>query len=454
LSPEAWVKLSGHIAGTATSGLIGAMIGALLMAPGLFTLVASVALWVRGELRGARWRRAVAGMAVTALACLAVEFASDEFEYWFRLVVAGLAFLMLSLGVLSLPFAWWRGRGRVRPRPRGAAAAWNPPARTLARRPPRAIGPVIAAVVLLASAIPAALLKYRVFPEHLAWSAAEAGGLAVVAAPFAWLLGRYAFGRRRGSGFLVLAATVAMSGWLSLAGRWQLTRQAAAAMQEMAGLMRTLGKDEALVVKGADRWKYGPYAPMVQGMGRFYSSMRASLGTMDDLEPVLNEAAFRDVGEVRKTRARLEAFKERVRTIDADIGLSAGRLLADIEQSDAPDYMRAKMLQGVRSGLGHAPIRVTAEVKPMLDALEEVVAFMESRQGRYHYEDGQLVFDADADAVRFNRLVDGVWRLRSRAQADIARRRDRLKDTTAAFDEWAQDPFNRKPPDPEGGSPR
>jgi len=92
-------------------------------------------------------------------------------------------------------------------------------------------------------------------------------------------------------------------------------------------------------------------------------------------------------------------------------------------------------------------MRVTAEVTPMLDALEKVVAFMESRRGRYHYEDGQLVFDTDTDAARFNRLLDGVLSLQSRAKADHARRRERLKDTTAAFDEWAQDPFNRRPPD-------
>ena len=200
-------------------------------------------------------------------------------------------------------------------------------------------------------------------------------------------------------------------------------------------------------VKGQDRWRYGPYAPMVQGMSRFYNSMWASVGTMDNLEPVLKDNAFRDAREVRKTRARLEAFRERTRNIDADIDAAAGRLLADIEHADVPDYMRAKMLEGIRSGMRHSPIRVTAQVTPMVDALEELVAFMESRRGRYHYEDGELVFDVDPDAARFNRLLDGVLSLQSRAKADTAWRRERLKDTTATFGEWAEDPFNRRPPD-------
>ena len=131
-------------------------------------------------------------------------------------------------------------------------------------------------------------------------------------------------------------------------------------MQELAELMGTLGKDDAVVVKGQDRWRYEPHAPMVQGMSRFYNSMWASVGTMDKLEPVLKETAFRDATEVRRTRSRLEAFRERTRNIDVDIDAAARRLLADIEHADVPDYMRRRCSKA--QGVGWTfPYPVTAQ---------------------------------------------------------------------------------------------
>jgi hypothetical protein len=446
LNPDAWAELAGHIAGTAASGLVGALIGSLLLAPGLFAAVASVGLSKRGELRGAPWGKGVAGLAGAGLSCLAVEFASDELEHWFQRVVIGLAFLILALGLLALPVAWWRGRSRSRPRPQ-VATVWKPPTTARARRPPRATGLVVTAVLVLASTVPAALLKYRVFPEHLAWSTAEACALAVVAAPFAWLVGRYGFDRRRGSGLVVLASTVAVSGWLSLAGRWQLTHQAAAAMQEMAALMRTLRRNQSIEVRPEDRWRYGPYAPMVRGMSRFYDTVRASTGSMDELEPVLTATGFANAAELRRTRARLDAFKKKANDVDSEVSAAAGRLLFDLDHADVPRAMRQKMLEGVKSGLGESPMRVTAGLTPMIGALEELVAFMESRRGRYHDVDGRLAFEIDADAARFDRLLDGVLSLQKQTAADYAAKKEHLNDGTAAFDEWAQDPFNRKPAD-------
>jgi hypothetical protein len=443
LSPEAWVELSGHISGTAAAGVVGALLQALVVAPGLLAVVASATLWRRGELRDVLWRHVIAGMAATALLCLAVEFASEELQYWHRNGVLIFAFLAAGLGLLALPVAWWRSCRRAQPR---TATAWGAALRTLARRPPRATRLVVASALLLASTVPAALLKYRVYPEHLAWSASEACALAIVASPFAWLVGRSGFRRRRGTGLLALATTVALSGWLSLAGRWQLVHQGAAAMQEIAALMKTVGSDGMVERNTGGRWRYGPYAPLVQGTNRMLRTMQAALRSMDDLEPVLTSTAFQDPRATRETRGRLDAFRSRLGTIDSEIAGAYQRLRAEIQGASIPSDMRRKMLEGISQGTGNSPIRVTTGLTPLLGSIEELVAFMESREGRYRHEDGGLAFDTDADAARFNRLLDEVEAQQARATATVVQKKERLKDSTAAFGEWAQDPFKRTPP--------
>lgn len=442
---EVLVEIGSSLAGTAAGGIVGGLLQALILMPGLVALAVAAALWRNGGLRDVAWRRVVAVMCAAVLLALSVEFVSEELSYWYRRALLIVAFSALVSGVLALPIAWWRGRGRTRPR---RVAVPGPQARPLARvrvaarRRPGAAVLVAPALLLLASTVPASLLKHRVYPEPLVWSAAEGAGLALVAAPFAWLLGRYGFQRRHGSGFLVLTLAVASSAWLSLGARWQLTHQAAAAMQELASLLRTLGTGQTIEVQNYGRWRYGPYAPMVQGMSTMYKTLQVSLGSLDDMEPVLTKTSFRDAESVRATRTRLGSFHDRIARIDSEAEAAARQLHGEIERASIPSDMRRKMLEGIDRGLGGSPVRLTGGLAPMVQALDELVSFMESRQGRYRYEGGRLLFDRDADAARYNRLVDNVRTQRSLASAVAAQKKARARDATESFGRWARDPFN------------
>jgi hypothetical protein len=435
------IKAVPEAAGAAASGLVGGLLLALTLAPALALVVVAAALAGGRGVRQARWRRVVIGMLATVLLALSAEFAGEEPAYWYRTGVVALAFLGLVLALLALPIAWWRGRARRRSRPQTPAGAAVPVA-----RPERPGVRLLAAAFLLASTVVAALLKQRVYPEPLAWSAVEACGLALVAVPFAFLLGRAAFPRRRGTGVLTLAGTIALGGWLSLAARPLLVGQTRAAMRELAAVMAELTAGEEVKPRAYDRWRYGQCAPLVQGMSRFYRRVQASLRALDGLEPVLTGDSFRDPAALQATEARLAALRQRLATLDAEVGRSARTLRRQIEEASISSEMRGHLLAGLDDGLAGGPQRLTGSLAPLLDVLERIVAFMKLRRGRYHLEGSEVVFESDADAVSFNRLLDDLQREQDRLLGVVAANQIRARDKAEEFDAWAQDPFNRPRP--------
>jgi hypothetical protein len=259
------------------------------------------------------------------------------------------------------------------------------------------------------------------------------------------LLGRVAWGRRRGSGALAWAATIALGGWLSLAGRPLLVRQTTAAMQELAAMMRELQSGAAVQPRPLDRWRFGECAPLVKGVSRFYRTIQASLAAFDTIEPVLTETSFRDPASLAATEARLEALSSRIAALDEDIERSALELRTTIEKSRISPLMRERILQGVNDGLQGRP-RLRESLAPMVSTLEELVGFMKTNAGRYWYEGPDIVFEGDAEVEAYNRLVEQVESAKSRALARGEAKRLELKKQVEEFDSWAEDPFRRRRP--------
>jgi hypothetical protein len=398
-------------------------------------------------------------MLVTILITLAAEFAGEEVAYWHLRGMGLLTFVVLFVSLVALPIAWLRSRAQRR-RPVFVSRA-SSPARPMPRSMPRpptarhapATPRLIAAAILLGSTVAGAVVKQRIFPEHLAWSAAESLGLAIVAAPFAWLLGRFASQRRRGMGTLVLAATVALSGWLSLAERPLIIRQTSAAMQELASLMSDLHADQPVKLRPYDRWRYGQCAPIVQGMSRYYGKLKGAIATLDDLEPVLTDEAFADALSIRAAEMRLAALKGRLDAMDADIQTSARELRQGIEDANISPLMREKLLAGVNDGLAASGrVKVGDVLRPLVDVLSRLVAFMKARVGRYEVRDSSFVFDLDSDADGFNELVDELENEKARLQAFSDTKLRTLQENSERFREWSEDPFNRPRPSRREGA--
>jgi hypothetical protein len=460
LHRELLIKLAPHLAGTAAGGLVGALLMAAIAAPCIALASLAASSW-RGE---SAWnglgRRVAVGMLLTILLKLAAEFAGDEVAYWHSRGLALLLLVLVAAALVALPIAWLRGRGR---RPRAETARrLAPPARPapgVARPVPGALRPrrqarptaatprLIAASILLGSTAAAALLKQRVHPEHLAWSAAEALGLALVAAPFAWLLGRFASQWRRGMGTLVLAATVALSGWLSLAERPLIIRQTSAAMQELASLMSDLPGEKPVKLRAYDRWRYGQCAPIVQGMSRYYGKLQSAIAMLDRLEPVVTDESFADALSIRAAETRLVALRGRLDEVDADIESSARELRREIENADISPQMRRKLLDGVNEGLAAGgKARVGDLLRPLVGVLSRLIGFMKERVGRYEAQDSGYVFDLGSDADAFNELLDELEEEKERLRALSDTKLQNSRKNTERFKEWSEDPFNRPRP--------
>ena len=429
--------------GTAAAGLVGGLLLALVLTPAVVLAAVARAL-AHGDWREVRWRPLMGLLLVVVLLSLAVAFSGEELNYWYSRGVAVGALVGLVLALVCLPFAWLRGRGRARARQQ----PWRRSPTPAVDRSRHALARFAAAVVLLASTVPAALLKQRVYPEHLAWSIAEAVGLAVVALPFAWLLGRVWCRRRHGSSALVWAAAIALGGWLSLAGRPLLIHQTTAAMQELASMVSELQSGAPVQPRPLDRWRFGECAPLVKGMSGFYRTIQSSLAAFDRLEPVLTRTSFRDAAELTATEARLDALRSRVAALDEDIERSARQLRATIENGHISSLMRERILKGVGDGLEGRP-RLRELLAPTVTALEQLVGFMKAKAGGYRYEGSDIVFASDAEALTFNRLVEQVESAKSRALAAGAASRLDLKKRAEEFGHWAEDPFRR--PRPERG---
>jgi hypothetical protein len=432
------IDVGASVAGTAAAGLVTALLLALLLAPAFVLAAAARALREHGSLGGLRWRPIVGGLLVAVLLTLAIEFAGDEPSHWGVRGGVLVALVGLVLALLAAPIAWWRRRGPRSPTPRQNT---KPPI----SRSRHAVVRLAAAAVLLASTVPAALLKQRVYPEPLAWSAGEAVGLAVVGAPFAWLLGRVWFGRRRGSGTLAWAATIALGGWLSLAARPLLIRQTTAAMQELASMVGELHAGTYVKPRSPDRWRYGQCAPLVQGMSVFYRELQSSLDTMDALEPVLNDSAFRDARALASTEARLAALRRRIAEIDQDLEQSTLELRATIREGRLSPLMRDRILEGVTDGLVGTP-RLGQSTAQFVAALERLVAFMRARHGTYSYDGADILFDSDRDAERYNSLVAELESQQSRATAAGEAQQRGQRQRADEFGRWAQDPFTSPRP--------
>ena len=466
LHRELLIRLAPHLAGTAAGGLVGALLLAAIVAPCVALASLALSLWQGKAARTGLGRRVAVAMLLTILLRLAAEFAGDEVAYWHMRGMGILVFLLLAAALVALPIAWLRSRAQ-RPRaafapgaafaPRTASApraSVRPTSRGL--RPTPAAPKLIVAAMLLGSTVASALVKQRIQPEHLAWSAAEAAGLAIVAAPFAWLLGRLSAHRRRGMGTLVLAATVALSGWLSLAARPLMIRQTTAAMQELASLMNELRDDKPVKPRAYDHWRYGQCAPIVQGMSRYYGKLRSALEMLDDLEPVLTDDSFADALSIGAAEARLSSLRQRLADLDADVESSGRALRREIESADISSMMRERLLAGVNDGLasGGKP-SLGAQLGPLVDVLSRLIGFMKKRLGKYRIEDSSYVFDLDADADGFNALRDELEREKVRLKALSETKLQSVRRSSERFGEWAQDPFNRpRPPRGDGaGSP-
>ena len=435
---ELLIKIGPDLAGTAAGGLAGALLLALVVAACLAPASLAISLWQRQAPGAGLGRRVVVGMLVTILLSLAAEFAGDEVAYWQLRGMLILAFGLLVTALAALPIAWWRSRAQQRP-PGGVRRG------PVVQRTGTALL-LLAAAILLGSTGMAALLKQRVHPEHLAFSAAEAGGLALVAAPFAWLLGRLVSPGRRGLGTLLLAATVALSGWLSLLARPLMLRQTTAAMQELASMVTDLRDGKPVKPRAYDRWRYGQCAPLVQGMSRFQGKVQAALEVFDHVEPVLIDESFTDAQSIRDTEARLVALRRRLDELDADVESSARELRKGIEDANISSEMRERILAGVSDGLADGRPLLAEQLGPLVGILSRLIAFMKARQGQYWTESSDLVFDLDEDAARYNELLAELEREKTRLQALSDTKLKSLRRNAEQFEQWSQDPFKRPRP--------
>jgi hypothetical protein len=251
---------------------------------------------------------------------------------------------------------------------------------------------------------------------------------------------------RRASGILDLAATEPHSGWHSLAGRPLHDRHTTSAMRELAAMVAELNAGEEVRPRAYDRWRFGQCAPLVQGMSGFYRKVQVSLKALDGLEPILSDDSFRDAEALEATEARLSAWRRQLTAIEAEVGRSAQGLRRQIEAASISSDMREHLLAGVDGGLEGGPERLTGSLVPLLDAVERVVTFLKTRRGRYWHEGPDLVFETDADAAGFNRLLDGVREEQNRLQGLVAANQKRAQEKAGAFGRWAQDPFHQPRP--------
>jgi len=242
-------------------------------------------------------------------------------------------------------------------------------------------------------------------------------GRALVLGLVSWLLWRFAFKKTRGAGLLIFAILfhlVAYHDVVVTPDREEAARSTAEQMASMLDGVVDGTSTEDIEIDEASAGELAPFLRLVKDMAA--KSEAVGNRVLQDIEKLhlddcFEEVTLSDPDRMKEMRARLERGIRIYEEGKRDLLKLMNEYGAACKRLELPPEMRRGMLEGHEEGAKQGQAFITNLFALRQDGLrhgDKALAFLLTRQGKYRFEDGGLLFDADADAETYNRHLADV----------------------------------------------
>jgi hypothetical protein len=277
-------------------------------------------------------------------------------------------------------------------------------------------------------------VKFSPTPYAAGYRIGQTVAMSLAPAIIAFLLWRFAFDKKKGTGLLIFGIGFLGICALQSVNAARDSKANRLATEDVDLLIQKAMSGQPVEAKDYDEQKYGAAAPLLTIINEYVAGIQSESLKMNEemsqlqLETLLAEQTLRDAERISGGQARLKKMREIMNRYEALFKRKAEELPARVLSSSIDEKLKQDFLRGFNSTKDQdlAQLSELFEIeRRFASKADEILSFVKARQGQYKFIGSNIMFKSGRDEAEFNNLSSEIgliaqeeieWQERSQRQ--------------------------------------
>jgi len=233
----------------------------------------------------------------------------------------------------------------------------------------------------------------------------------------AFLIWRFALGKKRGTGLMIFACGFFVICSYQSFAAFAEARNGKKATDDMALMMRDAMSGKLIDPKSIDAGTYGNATPMMKVIAEYAAQTQTDFLRMNeemtalDIQKLLAPETLQDVSHIDAGQRRLQSLLELLDRYDELFRKRTDEMPARVEQSEMSSQSKREFLAGFneRKAAGLKQVSDFFEIeRNFVSKTDELYNFVRARQRLYRIAGSEIQFDSQRDADIYNGLLGEI----------------------------------------------
>lgn len=185
------------------------------------------------------------------------------------------------------------------------------------------------------------------------------------------------------------------------------------AAEKLLEIYRDAESDSTITGQEFDEEIYGEYTEALEFTNEFLVELYQATNKIKNdleqynLEQLISEATMNDINKIIDARKQLQAVGEDFDNFEITVNDIIEQYSAKAETLEIPSDFKAGFLAGFQKSKDEDLPRIKElfEIEAaLIEKVDEILGYLEQRQGKYKFQNGQVTFNTQADVNGFNKL--------------------------------------------------
>lgn len=253
--------------------------------------------------------------------------------------------------------------------------------------------------------------------EAIGFRIGTAFGYSIWIALAAFLIWRFALGKRRGAGLMIFAIGFFVICCYQSLSAFVEAQNSRKAIDDVALLMQDAMSGKPIDPKTLEARNYGQTTPMVRVIADYAAQTQSDFENMNQemetlaIDQLLTRETLEDSTHIDAGQRRLQSLLEVFDRYEALFRQRTEEMPARVEQTKMSSRDKREFLAGFDSSKNAGIQRISEFFdieRSFLGKTDEIYNFMRGKRGRYHFIGSQIQFNSQSDADTYNGLLDQI----------------------------------------------